>query len=295
MNKKADFTANQIAVIILVLVCGVLLILWLQPWKEKTEMSIHKQKCKDAVETLALATVRQFTVPATVECPTLNIKIAGDPSIEKQAGIMKKEIADLMAETWDVFGRGELNLFSSSGVYCMPYGIIDFENKKGEIKDFAKYLATAQVPLSGKDYLAYLTNGELGNSETYLLSDTGKVINTSRDYAVVFIYARELGAINNWINFLGGGESQQGSQVAGTIGVGVLGAEVGALGVVLIGGGPVTITLGAVAAGVTATYAAVFGGEPPEWYAMVVLTPYDSEDSLKELGCQYFPIELGTR
>jgi len=289
MNKKSISQAVILGFIV-VIIAAVLLISWLQTWKVTNQANVHKQECKNSVRLSSLTQIKQYQFrPGEIECPILKKTVIGDADQKIQAEAMKFQIAQMMAETWDVFGEGKLNLFESSGVYCSVYAIIDFDKKGKELNGLGDYLANTPVPFRNMNYISYLTNDQ-SSSSVYLSALKGSAIDTSKKYAVVFVYTRQLNTIDNLVNKIGGG-----SNVAGTISAGTIsGIGVGAA-LLIAGGGITVITLGAGAAFVTAASIAVFGGEGPQWFASVLFTPYDSPDSLKNLGCEQFPIALETR
>jgi len=303
MNKKA-IDKKLITGFIIVIVSAIFIILWLPSWSKANEAIVHKQQCKDSIKLSSLAHISQFELkPGQIKCPPIEIKIKGDPGNKRDESSMYYQLAQLMVETWDVFGQGKLNLFESLGVYCSVYAFIDFDKKGKILEGFKDYLSSNTIPSRGVDYIEYLTNGASPDSNLYLSNSKNIVIDTSKKYAMVFIYTRNLTKIDNLVNNLGhainslgsGSNIVGGEQAVGTIGAGVIGSAAGGIGIMMLGGGPVTVTLGAVAIGGVAAYSAIFAGERPQLSAYVVLTPYDSQDALKNIGCEQFPVSLGTR
>src|SRR3989338_5418305 len=263
MNKKAIHRMIIVGFII-VIIEGILYLTFFNPWKKGTVREIHKQECKDSVRLSSLTQVKQYQFrPGIIECPIWEETIKGNPDSKKQSDRMKREIAQLMAEGWDVFGRGKLNLFESSGVYCSVYSIIDFEQKDKKIDDVGRYLARTPVPLEGVDYLTFFTNDATQRSDAYLASAKNIVVDTSKRYAVVFVYIRQLGTIDEYTSKLGqlvSGGQQSGEQFVGTIAAGTMSAA-GVGGIILfLGGGWTIATAGAIVAGGFVAYTSVFGG-----------------------------------
>ena len=154
---------------IIVIIAGILYLTFFNPWKKGTIREIHKQECKDSVRLSSLTQVKQYQFrPGIIECPIWEETIKGNPDSKKQSDRMKREIAQLMAEGWDVFGRGKLNLFESSGVYCSVYSIIDFEEKDKKIEDMLRGVDKDTprnkmiVFLEDTDKFLDLTGNELG-------------------------------------------------------------------------------------------------------------------------------------
>jgi len=289
MNKKS-LSQKIIVGFIIVIVSAIVFLLIMKYIFGGVEDLTHKQKCKNAVAIFSATQWRQYQLrPYTIECPIVEKYLYGDPAKKRQADAMKRIIADLMADTWDVYGENKMNLFDTSGIYCAVYSVIEFDQKGKQLAGFNAFLTERLIPSKGITYMDYLTNEKVSASAS--VKDTP--IDMSKKYAVVLVYSRDQSAIADFITRLGGG-GQTGA-FAGTIGVGVGGAGAAAIGIAFLGGGWVVATAGGIAAGGLAAYEAILGGKKPEWIMKVEFTPYDSPQALENLGCTKFPISLATR
>ncbi|MEM4336440.1 MAG: hypothetical protein QXG86_00350 [Candidatus Woesearchaeota archaeon] len=294
MNKKA-LSTKIIAGFLIVIVAAIFYLTFISKVKEANEREIHKRQCKNSVLLYSLTTIKGYELrPYTIECPLLELTLTGNPEIPKQAEKMKKEIAITMAEAWDVFGRGNIDLFQESGTYCAVYALIDFKEKNKEIKDFNRYLLENNVPFENVDYVTYFTNG----IAKQISGEVGEgVIDTSKKYAVVFIYQKKLSTIDEVKIFFSklvtlGAEK---NKLVGAISMGVISAAGTGIAVILAGGSFMLATGGAVVVGGLELLTSIFSGGNSDSIAMISFLPYENEETLKELGCQYLPISLRTR
>jgi len=300
MDTKLKILAGFIILIIVALIT----LVFFEKIKYFAAEQTHREICKRQVDINAFSAVMQ----PVINCPILNITIHGNPDSDAN----KKRIADTMADARYAYGvawdRGDI-FPAASGTFCALYAIIDFDEKNKEIHDFDKYLLEKPYSLaSDKSYYDYLTN-DLGGH----LPISGRAslpLSTNTKYAVLMWYSKKYSKIDSFLSSVGtfvqgtqyglpsAGATTTGAMVT-VIGGGVVLGAAGLIGGVLIGGGYVII--GGLAAtgivtGSTLTTAGLFlSDNDPVIVPMIILVPYGKPLDLKNIGCEYFPVSLGTR
>ena len=182
-----------------------------------------------------------------------------------------------MAYCWDQFGEGKLNLFNDpliSKNYCALCYHVTFKEGNVEIpwNEFLDYLKTKRIDRSNT-YASYLGVGDL-DSMTPSLDD--KIIKTSDDYGVFFIYKK---ANNAWWVVPAG--------VTAIVGGGLIAFFSG--GTLAVAGGTAAIV------GVSVVFAdqgmgMEMGGV--SWNPALMLTPYNNE-MITNLNCESLPVRGG--
>ncbi|MFP4423692.1 MAG: hypothetical protein ACLFP2_00515 [Candidatus Woesearchaeota archaeon] len=253
----------------------------------------HEDKmCRSSVKTMELMHIKGAQLePQELKCPTKEVEIDA-----KKDSDIKKAIADEMVTCWDNFLRGKPEIFEKRQVYCSVCSILSFKEEK-EIDGFSTYLAQTKYN-DTITYMDYLMNYESSLAHKYIENQNAKqiddkVIDTAKDYSIVFVYAKGTSTIENWINTLGK------KQTTAIIGIGTGAGAAAVTGYVLVtvvtgGVGLVTIAIsGAVGliAGATSAIKTYLGGEEAH-LAMVLLREHTGE-SFKELQCDYFPSKQG--
>ncbi len=263
----------------------------------------HKEICKREVEINAIAK----TMQPRINCPPLEVTITSAPDTIST----KHQIAELMKDARDVYdiAWSEKDLFSEdSGVFCALYAIVDFYQKGKYVRNFEKYLRATPYSFNNEEsYMDYFT-GDFTYSASY---STDSLLSTDYKYAVVFMYIKEYGVVDEITQELGRmvlgenyGLKKPGSGVTGKVvaivGGGVIAGATAAVGGAVLGLGGLTIaTLGAGgtlfgSAGV-GTEILKYDGKANIKSANILLVPYEDETSLQKIKCEYFPVPLGTR
>lgn len=287
--------------VIIAIIVGILLLVFYEKVRYVGIEESHKEICKREVQINAIS---KFVQP-NINCPPLYITIKTEPNSKET----KRQIAELMKDARDVYDVAwqEKDLFSeTSGVFCAPYAVIDFKQKNKFIECFEKYLRTTPYsPLKSDSYMDYFSGGVAPppSGEKDLLS-------TKSSYAVLFLYTKEYEKIKTVTNKLGeltAGEKWEmpvpeagtTGQVVAIVGGGVLVGAVALAGGVVIGAGVFSIaaiTAAGIFTGSGASAWAIFKDkEEPKISSYVLLVPYNNFDDLEKLGCEYFPVPLGTR
>jgi hypothetical protein len=258
-----------------------------------TSQIIEDSECKSSIEQHAflLRTTKETIVPE-IYCPTRYYTLSG--SDETQT---KSELAEAMKTCWGTWGRGKLNLFKEEGYYCHMCSVINFKENDKSIPGFSKYLIDTPVkPGSDLSYMDYLAGyaSEKANpefAEQYRnLGDIG-TIDTSKTYAVMFLYAKG----NKFIKALLEGFGSLTGSTTTAAGGAVIGGVSGAVAGALIAKAAAVIGLGVSTGGAAIVGIAVVGvagfiwgatkADNLEWFALTTLQEYDAE-TLKQIGCE---------
>jgi len=283
MNKKG-ISARILMVMILVLIVGVILIVFLQKWYETASYEAHKRQCQQSV--MLHAASQKIGELSEIKCPVWIETLSGDDEN------IKRRIADLMTDAWDVFGKGKYELFAQETVYCSIYAVVDFKDKNKRIDGFVDYLTDTTIPFKNVKYIEYLSGRESDKAKS-LIPDLEKIkqnavdvnkIDTSKDYAIIFVYAKGNSFIKDIIERFG--------SIKASLGAGALAGTGGIIGAVFILGtnpfGWVTTIVGVTAFTFTAIETYFAEGETG-WYSAVVFRPYVKEE-IEKLGCKEFPV-----
>jgi hypothetical protein len=238
----------------------------------------YAEVCRESIETNAIGHIAGLDFYEDVKCPTEYIE---EESTDD--AVIKKTVADAMTSCWFKMGEGKYEVFdTATGTtqYCVMCSVVEFDTKGQIVPGFVAYLKEHNVPriyTRGKDilYTKYM-HGYLSDDAVALLDEYEEtdVIDTTYDYAVIFLYAKK-GYINKIWATIGGA-------AIGTVGGSVLiisGAGLPA-GIALIGG---------TVAGGTAGYA-VGADKITDWESALVVYPYTTE-SLQSLNCEKLPVK----
>ncbi|MBD3355090.1 hypothetical protein GF361_03845 [Candidatus Woesearchaeota archaeon] len=244
--------------------------------------------CKTSVETHAKAHAMKFDFSKNIECPTKELVIKESDKTE-----IKTKLAKELAECWEIFGKGKLDLFKNEAIYCAVCSRIDFKKDNIIINDFSEFLLTTDMPRKDITYADFLAGYSTPKAEKYaedILSKSGNLpeIDTSKTYSTLFIYAKGKDSISNLKDSVGG--TANAVIISGLTGGAAAGIGTAAV-IFILGSNPVGwITAGAITVGTTVsaiyTY---FAGEPPEWMALTLLTEY-TEENLDKFNCEYLPV-----
>ncbi|MGM5487853.1 MAG: hypothetical protein ACQESG_02800 [Nanobdellota archaeon] len=241
--------------------------------------------CRSSVRTMELLHIKGAQLdPQELKCPTKEVEITA-----KRESDIKKAIAEEMVTCWDNFHQGTPELFEKPQVYCSVCAILDFKQET-KIKDFSTYLGKTKY--NEVTYMDYLMNYETSNAGTYIQDSEvqkidDKVIDTSNDYSIIFVYVKGTSTIQGWMRETGKGT------LSTIVGVGT-GAMVGGIIFMATPSGWITTLIAGSAALVTGGYSSLdtyFSGEEAH-VAMILLREHTGE-SFKELRCDYYPSVQG--
>lgn len=259
--------------------------------------SVSKQSCKASVQESSKFLLRYSEFATKLNCPTITLKIH-----DKDSEIIKKKIADSMADCWDNFGRGKLDLFADDNVYCTICHRITFD-KGLKFKGLTDYIATKNAPGQDITYLQFLTTERTENSE-FLKDKESKQVDDTIDasmenqYAVVFTYIKgkkfmqerlaeaKYVAPGLGIFAIGFGVFKLGGVIAGATSITGVGTAVGGT---VATAGVLVMAVGTLWEYVTVYLASQSNDVPFEHIASVSFIPYNAQ-SLINLNCKETPI-----
>lgn len=287
---------RQVVYVILAAVVLLILVTLIPNIANQINTTTRQTSCRASVESLERLHINGVQVsPDEVSCPTEEITIRSDDS-----QTMKKEIADAMVGCWSDFKEGRPTIFSESRTYCALCSVIDFQDKDRSLGHFTEFLATQPLPSNrSKTYMDYLMRYEnprareiIDDPSIFDSADTAldDRIDTSKRYAVVFVYAKGKTAIENVIDYFGRGTTSL------AMGFGAWGTTTLATGTaaVVLGASPVGwITAGTVGFGFLVgsgtalkTY---FADEDDEPHLAFIMLQEHTPRTFKDLGCEYYP------
>jgi hypothetical protein len=246
---------------------------------------------------------------------------------------MKRALAEEMRVCWKEWLKGEEEMFEEdNGIFCHVCSIVDFKHKNKQIEDFRKYLSITNIPDGSQKYQQYLSaymsmdvsefRSKYGVSELTIEQIQDKAegvpvrtlesdeeipdqfsdvpIDTSKEYATIFLYVKGMDNIEKTLKFFDRVSQHEQVYVVGggsiIVGVGILGAlkAGGASAAVL------TVTgVGAVAVPVLIVGGLIVGGvflydnimsekDVTNVLAKPVLVEWNA-DTLIEMGCEISP------
>jgi len=213
---------------------------------------------------------------------------------------LNKAVAESLRVCWSTWGEGDLQLFREEGLYCHICSTLKFSDKDVKSNNFQTFLLESEIQDgSGKgktyaQYLHYTYSGDLSDEEKKLASLEQPIsLDSSKEYASIFIYAKGKNAMTQFFEFVGGGTALTGGAVSGGVAGVVAGGLVVGGGVLVLGtvsGGTafVIIGAGAVLGSVIGTIKSWIEARQPEYVALTLLTEYNAE-SLKQIGCAVSP------
>lgn len=225
---------------------------------------------------------------STINCPTKYVTVESGTAKE-----MNRDIANLMVECWDNFGRGDLMLFDAADEkFCVICSVFEFEDKSARLTGLPLFMMTERAPIKvdGRrpTYDEFLT-GRMTDPDVVdrMEEQDMSFLDGSHRYAVMFTYYKE----SYW------------SKVKSAIAGGLIGAAtvVVAGAIVVASGGSLTTVAGAVLKyGITTAFVVggAVGGASSEggvttpgadWHAQVILAIYDS-NVIGKLGCETLPV-----
>jgi hypothetical protein len=280
-DKKAQTSYKAVVAVILVIfliICGLVLS---RSLIKETDAVGRRDICKKSIEFNGVklnGLADQFGNPVDLKCETeyINFKEQDDEAIQK-------EVADQMVDCWDLYGRGQLELFDTKdNTYCVVCSRLSF-TKKTEIPHFSVFLNTNIAPYKQETYMEYFTGLKVDNFQqtVYENSDLSGYDNlsTKEPLAVMFVMGKDA-----YPGGLAGGTQL----VTTPTGLAVGSAAGVVVGAILVVAGVVACPVGCflVAGAIAATGGGigylVGSDRSADWDARVMLWPYDK---LNELPC----------
>ena len=296
MKSNKAMGWSFIAIILVVITLLLVLLLFQQRVAELYQNLFNKNTCKSSVKSQDITTIKNLALGSDIKCPLQRIEIK-----EKSPEKIKEGLAKIYYNVCDEFGQGQLNLFGQrETTFCVIRDRVTFKYKDIKIDDFAKYLAETQIPGKGLTYSEFCSGFETERGKN-IYQDTlpqfyNVPIDTSKDYSVIFVYAKGEEQLRELGSFLVGTSEGHATMYIGAglvVGGGIL-IYTGAGSII---GVPLVIAGKIIAAG--GTVALVGGGilnyftNPDlkkEWASFFLIREFD-EQELKKLPCEYLPAE----
>ncbi|RLE43672.1 hypothetical protein DRJ48_00210 [Candidatus Woesearchaeota archaeon] len=286
-QAQVDVPGWLVLLIVMVATLAVGVALLTTVFKPALERVGEDTSCAASVKLNALRLVKglDFAV-SDINCPPTELVISdGDESQ------IYKMLADESYRCWRDFGEGKLNLFrverGDEQKFCVICSYVEFRDKaRGKLlKGYLEYLMTHRIPIPGdkRTYYEYLTYERPTQSALEFARNNPHVINTSLDYAILFVYGKRKGY---WDRFKLAEYTGIGSAFAtaiigvATIVTGGVGGVIGAL----VSAG--RVALATLAGGGLGSVGGLVGGGDLyiNWTSGIVLVPFTSQ-ALLEQGC----------
>jgi hypothetical protein len=263
-----------------------------------TNKYVEDSECANSIKThsFLLKTTGEAVV-TDIYCPTKYYTVSG-----KDADETKHSLAEAMKTCWGTWGRGQLDLFKEEGYYCQMCSVIDFKDDDKTITGFSDYLVNTPIePGSDLSYVDYLSGYSSKKADPDFaqqyrqLRSTGS-IDTSKTYAVMFLYAKGDKFIKSLLEGFGSVTGSATTSAGGAVIGGISGAAVGILvakGAAVIGLGVSTggaALVGIAAVGVAGFIWGLTKADEVEWFSLTMLQEYNNE-SLREIGCKINPVK----
>jgi hypothetical protein len=236
-----------------------------------------------------------------ITCPTSRVVLKGSDE-QIKAGIAKQ-----MKRCWDLWGKGQYELFGRDasgqereGMYCHMCSVVTVEGGP-VIKEFPQYLDTTNAAkgLTYSQYLSGVKSGTYFDDQAFADKTGDGALQTQKPVAIIFVHSKGLEGYKRFYNQVVGdtatsaGAGAVGGVAAGAGVVYMIGAAASAtgvgipLGLAIIGGS--TIVLGGTVAGAgTGTALSIWGTADAGTMSAVVVRPVGEDASV--LGCQYDPV-----
>lgn len=298
MNKKAFDSVNFVVITVIMLTMFIVLVFFQSQILDVMKQQAGENICKASVYFHSKLKIsgKEIFQGLGLDCPAKSI------IIEKESEVLPT-VANELANCWDNFGEGKLNVFKDEDkTYCVPCAIINFKGLKGYHPGFLRSLTINKVPGKDMTYFEYLngvrfTEGTLKQYQNSIAGIDKQSIDMQKPLAILFLYGKDahtdkkLGATYGALLGLGV------SVIGGVLMLSTFGMAAGitVLGVTIVSPLYMTGMLGVV--GVTAT--TVTGGRigyllgsdtSADWDARVMALPYETE-SFKKLGCNELPVK----
>jgi len=272
-----------IALVVLILLFG-LFYKVMDIWKD----TYDAQTCRKSVEIHAASHVKGAVFENTLKCPPRYDPIkAGDPDI------IKREIADSMAECMWKFGANKLELFGGDLIgenrYCALCHYVKFEGdaRGQQIDDFGQFLVeekSKNQKYDAPNYVDYIVGRPTDPEEIKAINISNSIpIDTNHDYGIMFVYLKDSHLHKLWAGTIGAGIGVAGGLMVLPTGITQV---VGLSGIALI-----SISSGIIYGSVG--YAA--GSDvTADWQEVILLVPWDA-DAINGLNCTEMPVGQGNK
>jgi len=154
----------------------------------------QKKSCEESVKNNARRLVimgtdltDKYGSTAAINCRT-DYKPIDSSDDEK----IKRELANKMVDAWDMFGKGELELFATEDeTYCVITHVVSFK-KTGELDGFTNYLADMDAPKKGMRYIEFFQGRKMEDGElTTFENKFEDTIDLDKEQAIVFIMNKD--------------------------------------------------------------------------------------------------------
>ncbi|MFW6311947.1 MAG: hypothetical protein ACOC1K_06910 [Nanoarchaeota archaeon] len=298
--KKGEIAREFLGRLIIIMLVLSIVLVFVNKWQDATNDAARATNCKASVKANAALHLKGVELSKRineVNCPTQEIVIEKKTEDEE----IKRIIADSMAECWDMYGEGKLELFGDEGIYCAVCSYIEFEEKDKEIEGFYEYLQKQKMSNSKLTYQEFLQGYEteiikedlenLDTSEFDNLADT-TTLSTNQNLSTIFLYAKGEKYYKQVYERL---MTPSGAMTVGMGSVSLVSGGIAA-GLAIIGSGGSILVLAtgaAIISGIVAVGSAVYNyfftdGVNAQWMSFVVLKEYN-QNELEKLGCTYAP------
>lgn len=281
--KNKNKTKGQSLTIVTILVVTMIAIItfWIIQTGEKINDAERMNLCIKSIQTNSKLRFDQYSFADNVICPTKQVNIESKDKEE-----IFKKISDEQIECKDIYiGNKGRELFSGEGTFCAVCSVIDFKSKE-KLLGYGKYITKKKMLRQDMTIFEYLQSKKSETSISDLDIKSGE-IDTSKDYAMIFVHSRGRDSINN---LLERSSTQSGKVI---IGSGITATGTG-LAMFLLGSNPIGWTIiGAtgIVAGTSAVYNYFFeSGSGIEWMSQVFFMEY-SKETFDTLGCESLPAE----
>jgi hypothetical protein len=282
-KKMASLTIKKVGYLMIAAVVLFVSVYYITDYYFTADRLADHQTCKTSVLAHANMKMLYADFSEAIKCPTRDIDIK-----TKDKDEIMFSLAEEMAQCWNVYGQGKLELFdlepNFDTTYCGICSHVRFDTDKDiELVEFMEYLADKEYrgETSYLEFLSAETTSNMPDFDQYGEEIT-PVIDTTEDYGVFLIYTKEEYQSRFWSTIWG-------------IGAGVAGGVVAVVGIILspislgITGGAGIVAGGALI-GASAGY--LLGDNTKDWFSYVALYPFD-EPYIEELHCDILPIEGG--
>lgn len=309
---RKGISRSMVIFLVIMLITIIIVFALFTKWSKATDYMAKKEMCKNSVYLNAISKMggkEYFRLSPDIKCQTNFLTLNYNPNTPVGETAIKITIADLMADTWEVFGEGKLDLFRGPEIYCVVYSVIEFDEKykDKEVTGLTEFLMTQKKPNTAITYMDYLHARSESDSLNLLekiksqkqINLEGQKIELSKKYATIFMYAKGRNYVKEMTETVSNMASSKGNiiLIAGGAALFTSGLVLDAtiiglpLGAALHSVGATMVTIGT-AWTMLETY--IKTDEEVEWASFVVFREYNKEE-LDKLNCTNFPVVQGYR
>lgn len=291
-QKKANLLNDHLKLIVLTVLIFIVMLTLFNHFRTKFDM-VDYTACKASIEQNRILHYKgiDFNENQEINCPTKQIVV--DSSNEND---IYYTIAEDMKFCWDLFGKGQYDLYDEKTTFCHICSVFEFQDDKKSLDGLNNYLYQKKVYSGGPSYLSYLSGftsedyfEEVGEFNPEIIQ--GNVIDTNKLYSTIFVYTKgesEFKKISSLAyDFVDtkSGRLSLGAGVTSAIGV-VFIAQVGVASVAALVAAPVILAIGAVA-GVAGVVTYSMNEDVNPEYASILLFREYNQKEINDLGCDY--------